>query len=153
MLSQKRYFRLFPPLYLALIGYSLYVVNNQYPALIFKNDSFLLSGWFLIVMGGILDFSSIILFIKSKTTLNPHGETKRLVTKGFYRLSRNPMYLGLVLLLCGWGIKNGFLLTPLAATLLIIILTYLFIKPEEVLLSEKFPLEFPQYKSAVRRWL
>lgn len=153
MLSQKRYLKLFPPLYLILIGYGLYLVSNQYPALIFKNNLFIVLGWFLIGLGSILDFSSIVLFIKSKTTLNPHGETKRLVTKGFYQVTRNPMYLGLVLLLCGWGVKNGFILTPLAAILLIIVLTHIFIKPEEEMLSEKFPSEFPQYERSVRRWL
>lgn len=153
MLNQKRYLKLFPPLYLIVIGYSLYLINNQFPALVFKNDLLTALGWFVIGIGCILDFSSIILFIKSKTTLNPHGETKRLVTKGFYRLTRNPMYLGLIFLLCGWGIQNGFALTPFAAVLLMIILTHLFIKPEEEMLSERFPLEFPQYKRSVRRWL
>lgn len=153
MLSQKRYLKLFPPLYLIIIGYGLYLINSQYPDLIFKNDLFIVLGWFLIGIGFILDFSSIILFIKSKTTLNPHGETKRLVTKGFYKFSRNPMYLGLVFLLCGWGLKNGFILTPIAAIILLVTLTYLFIKPEEKVLTEKFPLEFPEYKKSVRRWL
>jgi protein-S-isoprenylcysteine O-methyltransferase Ste14 len=153
MHSPKRYLKLFPPLYLIFIGYGLYYISNQFPNLILMNDLLIIFGWILIGIGFMLDFSSIVLFIKSKTSLNPHGEAKRLVTKGFYKFTRNPMYLGLVFLLFGWGLKNGFVLTPIAAVLLVFILTYLFIKPEERLLSEKFPLEFPEYTKSVRRWI
>lgn len=153
MLDQRRYLKLFPPLYLIFIGYFLYRINSQFPILIFKSDWLAIAGWLLIFVGCLLDFSSIMLFIKSKTSLNPHGEARRLVTKDFYQISRNPMYLGLVFLLCGWGLKNGFMLTPIAAIILLVTLTYLFIKPEEKILIEKFPLDFPEYKKSVRRWL
>jgi len=153
VLKQRRYLKLFPPLYLIIVGYFLYLINNQIQILIFKNYFLEITGWMLIILGAALDLSSIILFIKSKTSLNPHGRAKRLVKKGFYQFSRNPMYLGLLFLLCGWGLKNGFMLTPIAAIILLVILTYLFVKPEEKILTEKFPLEFPDYKKSVRRWL
>ena len=114
MLEDKRYLRLFPPLYLIFIGFLLFLVNTQFPVLVHQNEVFVIIGWGLITIGACLDLFSIFLFLKSKTTLNPHGETQHLVTSGFYQLSRNPMYLGLVFLLAGWGIKSGFMLTPLA---------------------------------------
>lgn len=102
-----------------------------------------------------LDLSSLLLFFKHHTTPNPFkpGKTKHLVTDGFYRYSRNPMYLGLLMLLKSWAIYLGSLTPFLILPLFILILTFSQIIPEEKILEEKFGQTYLDYKSKVRRWL
>ncbi|MEE9302341.1 MAG: isoprenylcysteine carboxylmethyltransferase family protein, partial [Thiotrichaceae bacterium] len=81
------------------------------------------------------------------------NNASHLVTSGMYRYTRNPMYVGLAILLTGWAIYLGsaspFLLIPL----FVFVLTIQQIKPEEVILEEKFGQEYINYKNSVRRWL
>jgi protein-S-isoprenylcysteine O-methyltransferase Ste14 len=77
----------------------------------------------------------------------------RLVISGLYRISRNPMYLGLVLSLCGWawllGSPIGLLLVWPFARLLVIVQ----IAPEEAALRERFGDAYLEYCLRVNRWL
>jgi protein-S-isoprenylcysteine O-methyltransferase Ste14 len=76
-----------------------------------------------------------------------------LVTGGVYRLTRNPMYLGLLLDLLAWAV---FLWAPLALAVLPIFVLYIHrfqIVSEERALSSLFGSEYADYKQLVRRWL
>jgi len=94
-------------------------------------------------------------FAKRKTTINPHHPERAsdLVTAGVYRFTRNPMYLGLVLL----SLAVPLLLTTaigLAGPLLVIAaLTRLQIIPEERHLTTLFGADYTTYRQRVRRWL
>ena len=99
--------------------------------------------------------AGIYAFQKAKTTLNPTtpDATSSIVTSGVYRLSRNPMYVGFLLVLAGWAI---FLSHPLPFLLLPVFVAYMNrfqISPEERVLSAKFGEEYDTYKQSVRRWL
>ncbi|GIR57337.1 MAG: hypothetical protein CM15mP64_7490 [Candidatus Neomarinimicrobiota bacterium] len=101
-------------------------------------------GSIMIISGFIIILSAIILFKKYKTTitpLNPSNSTK-LITVGIYKFSRNPMYLGLLLVLLGISfILNpigGFLLIPL----FILYLNLFQIIPEENAMIQLFKGEF-----------
>ena len=109
----------------------------------------------MIISGFIIILSAIILFKKYKTTitpLNPSNSTK-LITVGIYKFSRNPMYLGLLLVLLGISfiinIIGGFLLIPL----FILYLNFFQIIPEENAMVDLFKDEFLEYKKNVRRWI
>lgn len=95
-------------------------------------------------------------FARESTTVNPHtpGESSTIVTKGMYRFSRNPMYLGLVLLVAALALW----LSSLAALVvgpafLVLVLTRFQILPEERALSAKFGAEYDAYRNRVRRWI
>lgn len=97
----------------------------------------------------------VVDFRLARTTVDPrHPErTARIVTHGIYRFSRNPMYLGFVLLLLGLAIALqsavGLPVTAVAASFL-----HRFqIAPEERWLSERFGAEYVAYRARVRRWL
>jgi protein-S-isoprenylcysteine O-methyltransferase Ste14 len=96
-----------------------------------------------------------ISFRRVKTTVNPMkpGSTSSLVVEGLYRITRNPMYLGSLLILFGWAI---FLSNPLSLALIVVYVAYMNrfqISPEERTLEALFRDEYQTYKTKVRRWL
>ena len=102
-----------------------------------------------------IDITAIYAFYKAKTTIDPLRPEKAsmIVTSGPFRFTRNPMYLGLSLLLAGWGlIQNSWLLVP-AVIGFVIYMTHMQIIPEEKILAEKFGEPYLRYQQTVRRWL
>lgn len=94
-------------------------------------------------------------FRKLKTTVDPMNPDKasKLVTIGIYAITRNPMYLAMLLLLLGWSIK---LANPLNLLLLILFIWFMNqfqIKPEEEALTKIFGKEYLAYCKKVRRWI
>ncbi len=112
-------------------------------------------GFICIGLGLSLDLVSIAGFFKARTTINPIHIQKasQLVTSGFYRISRNPMYLGMLLLLLGWLIILGNPLNFIPLIGFIIGMNQLQIKPEEAILKQKFGAEYEAYSQRVRRWI
>lgn len=104
---------------------------------------------------GLFGIAALASFALARTTYKPNRpeNTRILVTSGVYKLSRNPMYLGLVLLLLGvyLAVKNswGFLMIPL----FVFWLQRFQIQVEERVLKQKFGVQYLDYCAAVRRWL
>ena len=96
---------------------------------------------------------SLVGFVRAGTNPVPFSDASTVVTSGFYRISRNPMYLGMVLLLLGGALKSGWLGAFLPIPLFVAIIHFRFILPEEQFMADAFGEEFLQYKSRVRRWL
>ena len=100
-------------------------------------------------------FLALRLFKKKETTVNPIKiETaSSLVTSGIFYYSRNPMYLGMALILIGLSLKfnliGGFVFTAF----FMLFITYFQIRPEEKAMHEIFGEEFLNYKENVRMWL
>ncbi len=97
----------------------------------------------------------VVSFRRAKTTVNPlHPEAaSALVVSGIYRLTRNPMYLGLLLLLLGWAVFLANALAFVFPAAYIPLMNRLQIIPEERALAAKFGEGFSTYKARVRRWL
>lgn len=102
-----------------------------------------------------IDLVSIAAFFRRKTTVNPltPSKTNALVIDGFYRFSRNPMYLGILMILTGWTLWLGNVLNIVLLGLFIWVINELQIKPEEKALREKFGAEYEAYCKRVRRWI
>ncbi len=98
---------------------------------------------------------AIVNFLKAQTTLNPMNpdQASSLVTSGIFQYSRNPMYLGLLLILIAWGIQLSCLLSLFIALLFIPCMNRLQIVPEEQHLESKFGEQYRDYQSKVRRWI
>jgi len=109
----------------------------------------------LIAAGLALDVVSVLAFFKAKTTITPLSPEKssRLVVSGFYRITRNPMYLGMLLILTGIALLLGSPLNVLLLAAFIAYITAFQIKPEERRLDTLFGEEYAAYKNRVRRWL
>lgn len=110
----------------------------------------------LLALAGLaLDVSGLIAFHRAKTTLNPRSPERStsIVRSGPYRFTRNPMYLGLALMLLGLCAYLANPATVVAVAVFIVYITRFQIIPEERLLHAKFGESYAQYKRSVRRWL
>jgi len=94
-------------------------------------------------------------FRKQGTTVDPRIPEKStsLVTSGVYQFSRNPMYVGMLLMLVGWGIYLGNIASFIMLPVFILYMNRFQIMPEETFMAEKFGSAYQQYKKSVRRWL
>jgi protein-S-isoprenylcysteine O-methyltransferase Ste14 len=81
------------------------------------------------------------------------GESERLITKGIYKYSRNPMYLGMAILLLGFGICFMNLFALLLPFVFVFLVNSMHVPIEEKLLEDKFGDEYLAYKARVRRWI
>ncbi|WP_445665174.1 methyltransferase family protein [Fodinibius sp. AD559] len=106
-------------------------------------------------IGGIFGLVGLIQFYKYSTSIDPHKPNKasNLVTSGIYSISRNPMYVGLLMILIGYGFYLGNMLTFVVIPLFLIYINRFQIAPEERVMDEKFGEKYQKYKSEVRRWL
>lgn len=106
-------------------------------------------------IGGLFGVLGLIEFYKSSTSIDPHDPHKAssLVTNGVYSISRNPMYVGLLLILVGYGFYLGNVLVFAMLPLFIGYMNRYQIIPEENIMEENFGEEYQKYKSEVRRWL
>ncbi len=144
-----------PPIYAIFIALLMWLLAKYQP--LYELSHPLLDWLFYPIFGlGLsIDLWSVTLFLLSKTTINPMkpNNSSRLVVKGMYRLSRNPMYLGLLLILSAWGIYlksiSSFLLLPI----FVLIINRQQIFKEEAELERIFCQSYLDYKNKVRRWL
>jgi protein-S-isoprenylcysteine O-methyltransferase Ste14 len=99
--------------------------------------------------------SGVLAFRYAKTTVDPRkpAMTSVLVTSGIYQVTRNPMYLGLSLLLVAWALVTGSALAFLGPLVFVLYITRFQIVPEERALLTNFGADYSAYRAKVRRWL
>ncbi|MEM6937918.1 MAG: isoprenylcysteine carboxylmethyltransferase family protein, partial [Pseudomonadota bacterium] len=109
----------------------------------------------LITLSLLLDGWAILAFRRARTTVNPLAPEKAsaIVQAGPYRVTRNPMYLGMAIILLACVIGFGQPLNLVLLGLFIAYLTAFQIKPEERALEARFGDEYRRYRARVRRWL
>lgn len=98
--------------------------------------------------------AGVMAFRRARTTVNPTtpGAATALVCTGVYRLTRNPMYFGLLLCLTGWAVWLSQLLPFLVLPAFVAWLTRFQIEPEERALTALFGAQYSAYARRVRRW-
>ena len=108
---------------------------------------------FIGLCGFALIASSALYFKKSATAIRPFEPSTTLVKGGPYRFTRNPMYLGMVLILIGTAIYLGSLTPWFVIPVFFLIIQEWFIKHEEPFLENIFGKEYQDFKTKVRRWI
>lgn len=94
------------------------------------------------------------IFALEKTEILPASPANRvLITRGPYRFSRNPMYLGMVTMLLGLGLYFGTLPMFIAAVAHFLVMNFIFIPFEEEKMARQFGVAYEDYKKNVRKWL
>ena len=145
-----------PPAALAvLLGGLMWVSAGVWPAAGFRLPAGPIIATCLAAAGVGIALLGVASFRRAGTTVNPlqPGSTSRLVVSGIYRRTRNPMYLGMLLVLLSWGAFLGNALAFLPALAFIPLMNRLQIRPEERILAATFGPAFTAYRSTVRRWL
>lgn len=144
--------KIYPPTYFNVTIVIMIILHFAIPIVYLILDYWKLFGLIPLFMGIYLNLSADKALKKNKTTVKPGEESEILITIGVFSISRNPMYLGMVLIHLGIGIFLGSL-TPL---LIIPIFVYLvdknFVEVEERMLEEKFGTYWIDYKNIARKW-
>ena len=142
-----------PPLWLAGFCALAWVIAKALPLITLPGSVGLASGVALMLGGFGLVGWSAMWFLRKKTTIEPHHKPQSLIIEGPYRLSRNPIYLAMLMILVGWVFYLCALLPLVLPFIFARILTTRFVLPEEAALREAFGAEAEQYMDATRRWL
>ena len=143
----------YPPMWLAIGIGVIFLLNEALPGPRFTSLTGQLAGGALLVAGLALLVVAGGLFKQAGTDLIPFRNVTTLVTTGVYRFSRNPMYLGMALVLLGTAVTVGSSYALAVPPAFMAIIEFRYIRPEEALLQRRFPEEFPAYCRRVRRWL
>jgi protein-S-isoprenylcysteine O-methyltransferase Ste14 len=107
----------------------------------------------LIAFGVILNLWTDSLFKKYETTVKPYETPTYLEVSGPFRISRHPMYLGMVSILLGIAVALGSLVPFVVPILFVIVTEVMFIPFEEEKLEHTFKEEYIDYRKKVRRWI
>ena len=110
-------------------------------------------GLFLAFLGFLLGIGAFLEFRKARTTLDPHGSVKQVVSSGIYRFTRNPIYLGFLLMVIGVPLNSGIYWGIVMAPFYMLLMNRLVIEQEEAYLEKKFGKAYTSYTARVRRWL
>ena len=145
-----------PPVALAAIAAALmWCARSATPDFDFPFPSNLMFPVGLALLGALTCLAGVVAFRRANTTVNPMkpDTTSSLVVSGIYRYTRNPMYLGFLLLLMAWAAALSNVL-PLASLLAFVLYMNRFqIVPEERMLASRFAQDYAEYRARVRRWL
>lgn len=108
-----------------------------------------------IIAGTAFLVPAVMSFVRHKTTVNPQSpsDATSLVTSGVFNISRNPMYVGMLLLLLAFALWLGEVSALFAAVIFFISIDQFQIRSEEQSLREKFGEAFTEYAKRVPRWL
>lgn len=144
---------LLPPLMLTLCLLGM-ILLHQY-----RTPTFFLSGeiknlGYLVILAGIaLPLWGAVIFRRRETNIIPYKSPDKMVTEGPFRFSRNPMYLGMLLVLLGAAVRLASLESLLFVLMFFAVANWWYIPFEEDKMRAVFGEEFDAYKSRVRRWI
>ena len=144
-----------PPVWAVLIGAAMFGVNQMGAA--WTIGSWGRSAGAVVGLAGVVVAASgVVGFARAGTTVDPHdpSKTSALVDSGVYRVTRNPMYVGLALVVFGWGVALRDPLVAVAgAGVFVTVITRLQIVPEERTLRARFGAEYDAFCRRTRRWI
>jgi protein-S-isoprenylcysteine O-methyltransferase Ste14 len=105
--------------------------------------------------GALLALAGLAQFRRQRTTADPRypDRAATLVTQGIYAFTRNPMYLGMLLMLVAWCVYLANAAAWLPLPLFVAAMNRLQIVPEERIMRDRFGEQYATYRARVRRWL
>jgi protein-S-isoprenylcysteine O-methyltransferase Ste14 len=145
-----------PPPLIAVTLVTLMVGGSRFVEPLWPVNGFIsFAALLLVAAGTVIDVSSKRLFSRLKTTVNPMtpGAAAAMVKTGAYRWSRNPMYLGRIMQLFALALYLASWIGFFGVLLFAVYLDRVQIQAEEQALARRFPREYADYMSRVRRWL
>ncbi len=145
--------RLYPPSYLLIGILSMVGLHAWFPGRQIFSQFFCLLG----IPVGCLGIGIVLwcarLFRIHQTAIKPFEESTTLVSTSLYQYSRNPIYIGMVVLLMGVAILLGSLSPWFVVPMFVWAIDRQFVVAEEAVLMQKFGVRYSEYCKKVRRWL
>ncbi len=142
-----------PPLFLAAALVLGLILNFAWPAKFLAREFSAPLGVFVILSALAIAGLAVREMIGAGTPLDVRKAPSRIVTSGIFRRSRNPIYLGMILLYAGMAILLNSLWLLVLVPVLAVILQKGVIEREEAYLERNFGEEYRRYKAHVRRWV
>jgi len=142
-----------PPLLVLILVISNYFSSKKIDLILFPNQD--LTSIIIFLIGMLILINPIFKFIKSKTTIDPikFKKVNKLITSGIYKYSRNPMYLGLLMIIISTSIFYLNIFSISTPFFFYFWINRFQIKREEIFLTEKFGKEYLLYMTKTRRWI
>ena len=151
--GSKKKLKIPPPILVIILITSIYFSSDKLDLIsIPYRTSF---SYVILSIGILVIINPVVKFIKSKTTVNPveFKNVEKLVTSGIYKYSRNPMYLGMIMIIISTTVYYLNFYSLLTPFIFYFWINRFQIKREEVFLEEKFGQEYLSYKTKTRRWI
>ena len=145
--------KIMPPTWMLIALVAMLIFHFMLPIAKIVPTLWNLVGLFFLVSGITLNLIADRAFQRIGTTVKPYQESSSLVTGGVFQISRNPMYLGMVLILIGIAVLLRSLSPLLVVIPFAILIDQIYIRVEEQMLTEKFGAKWQAYKAKTRRWL
>lgn len=144
-----------PPVVTAALAVLMWAVERRFPTLTLRVPLGSELGAVIALAGLALEVVALVTFRRVCTTVNPlrPAQATSLVTRGIYRFTRNPIYVGDLLVLLGWAVYLGNLAALVLTPLFVAYIEHFQIRPEERILAEKFGSPYDDYRARVRRWI
>ena len=142
-----------PPLLVLILVISNYFSSKKIDLILIPNQK--LISFIILLIGVLILITPIFKFIKSKTTIDPikFKKVNKLITSGIYKYSRNPMYLGLLMIVTSTSIFYLNIFSIITPIIFYCWINRFQIKREEIFLTEKFGNDYILYKTKTRRWI
>jgi len=145
--------KILPPTHFYIYLIISIILHYTIPLIQIFNYPYYLIGFLFFIIGTVLNIWADQLLKKQKTTIKPNEKPTALIETGAFKISRNPMYLGMAVILFGAGFILGSIISFIGVVLFVAAMEIAFIPMEEKNLSEQFGEEFETYKKKVRRWI
>lgn len=146
-----------PPLVLLICGALMWLTARIWPSVDFTFPYNTLVFWIVLLAGLSLLMAGVARIMKHKTVIHPDRDSLPkatvLVTTGVFRYTRNPIYLGMAIMLMAWTIYVENWLSAVVVIIFVAFITRYQIRPEEEVLEKIFGAEYVRYKKKVRRWV
>ena len=146
-------FRLWPPVAVGaplLVGWLITVIGDDPVEL---GDWRVPVGWALVAVFVVWNGWSLWLFRRHRTGLLPGQATLEMIEEGPYRLSRNPLYVGMLAMYLGLALLAPSFWAVVMFPVAVLLVRWGAIRPEEAFLRERFGASYDAYTRRVRRWL
>ena len=145
--------RIPPPIVTIICGITIYYSKSFFNQFFSYSNNII--SLFLLILGLLVFLSAVKSFRIQKTTVNPlePKQASSLVTSGVFKFSRNPMYLGMLIILLSLSCKFNLIGGIIISLFFYIFITKFQIIPEEAAMNELFGNEFIDYSKKTRRWI
>ena len=140
-------------MYLLISFVLMWFLDSYLPVYVYLQSPWTYLGILPVVAGVAIAMVAVGRFKRAQTGIVPFDEATTLVTKGLYQYTRNPMYLGMFMILSGLAFMLGSISPLLPLGLFMLVIRYNFVAGEERFLEDAFGQDYLDFKTKVRRWL